>query len=162
MTTRLNPGDTAPDFTLPAVIGPGGAEAPVPWTLSAQRGGRLILYVYPAAGTPGCTVEAHDFQAALPDFAAAGLAVVGLSPDGPAKLGRFAQAQGLTFPLLSDPEHVAMTALGAWGEKKQYGRTVTGTIRSTFVIAADGAIESAQYSVRAAGHVARLRRDLGL
>jgi peroxiredoxin Q/BCP len=152
---RLAPGDEAPDFTLPT---DGGDEL----TLSSLRGRRVILYVYPAAMTPGCTTQACDFRDSLSSLAAAGFAVVGLSPDKPAKLAKFRERDGLTFPLVSDPEHKALEAYGAYGEKQLYGKTVTGVIRSTFVIDAGGRIERAMYHVKATGHVAKLRRDLGL
>jgi peroxiredoxin Q/BCP len=153
-TTRLQPGAAAPDFTLPDADGK-------PVSLSEYRGRRVILYVYPAAMTPGCTTQACDFRDSLDSLAAAGFAVLGLSPDKPEKLARFRDAQGLTFPLLSDPDRTTLTAYGAYGEKKLYGKTVVGVIRSTFVIDPDGMIERAMYAVKATGHVAKLRRDLG-
>ena len=149
---RLEPGAVAPEFTL---IDADGTER----SLSDYRGSRVIVYFYPAAMTPGCTKEACDFRDNLASLAAAGLAVIGISPDPPAKLAKFRDKEGLTFPLLSDPDR---TVLIAYGEKQLYGRTVTGVIRSTFVIDADGRIEQAQYNVKATGHVAKLRRDLGL
>jgi len=152
---RLEPGAVAPEFTL---IDADGTER----SLSDYRGSRVIVYFYPAAMTPGCTKEACDFRDNLASLAAAGLAVIGISPDPPAKLAKFRDKEGLTFPLLSDPDRTVLTAYGAYGEKQLYGRTVTGVIRSTFVIDADGRIEQAQYNVKATGHVAKLRRDLGL
>ena len=152
---RLAPGDPAPAFTLPDADGR-------PVSLADYRGRRVVLYAYPAALTPGCTKQACDFRDSLEALSAAGLAVVGLSPDPQAKLARFRDAEGLTFPLLSDPGKEVLTAYGAYGEKQLYGRTVVGVIRSTFVVAADGTIELAQYNVKATGHVARLRRDLGV
>lgn len=122
----------------------------------------MILYVYPNAMTPGCTTQACDFRDSLDSIAAAGYAVVGLSPDPPAKLAAFAERDGLTFPLLSDESKETLTAYGAFGEKKLYGKVVQGVIRSTFVIDGDGVIERAMYNVRASGHVAKLRRDLGI
>jgi peroxiredoxin Q/BCP len=154
-TNRLQPGDAAPDFTLPDADGN-------QVSLSDYKGRRLVLYVYPAASTPGCTTQACDFRDNLDSLAAAGLAVVGLSPDKPAKLATFRDAEHLTFPLLSDPDKAVLTAYGAYGEKQLYGKTVVGVIRSTFVIAPDGTIERAMYNVKATGHVAKLRRDLGL
>jgi peroxiredoxin Q/BCP len=155
MPIQLNPGDAAPDFTLPDADGR-------PVSLAAYRGGRLILFAYPAAMTPGCTKEACDFRDAGAVLADAGLAVVGLSPDKPAKLGQFRDAHDLPYPLLSDPDKAVLTAYGAYGEKQLYGKTVTGVIRSTFVIGADGRVERALYNVKATGHVDKLRRDLGL
>ena len=152
---RLAPGDAAPDFTLPDAD---GNEV----RLSSLRGQRVIVYFYPAAMTPGCTKEACDFRDSLSSLAAAGFAVLGISPDSPAKLAKFRDRDGLTFPLLSDPEHAVLTAYGAWGEKTMYGRKSVGVIRSTFVTDADGKIERAQYGVKATGHVARLRQELGV
>lgn len=126
------------------------------------RGQRVVLYFYPAAMTPGCTKQACDFRDNLADFGDAGLTVLGISPDKPEKLKKFQERDELTFPLLSDPDKQVLTAYGAFGEKMMYGKTVTGVIRSTFVIDADGVIEVAQYNVRATGHVAKLRRDLKL
>jgi thioredoxin-dependent peroxiredoxin len=151
---RLLPGDPAPDFALPDADGH-------PVSLSSFRGQRVIVYFYPAAMTPGCTTEACDFRDNLADLASHGLAVLGISPDQPAKLARFRDQEGLTFPLLSDPDHVVLEAYGAYGEKKLYGKTTVGVIRSTFVIDADGRIEKAMYSVKATGHVARLLTEVG-
>ncbi len=153
--TKLSPGDVAPAFTLPDADGNDVS-------LSDFRGRRVVLYAYPAAMTPGCTTQACDFRDNLDALAVAGLAVLGLSPDTPAKLAEFRDRDGLTFPLLSDPDHEVLSAYGAYGEKKNYGRTYEGVIRSTFVIDADGKIEQAQYNVKAKGHVDKLRRDLGI
>jgi thioredoxin-dependent peroxiredoxin len=155
MTVRLSPGDPAPDFTLPDADGKDVS-------LSDYRGRRVIVYFYPAASTPGCTKQACDFRDNLTDLDKAGLAVLGISPDPPAKLAKFRDAEALTFPLLSDTTKDTLTAWGAYGEKTMYGKTVTGVIRSTFVIAEDGTIERALYGVRATGHVAKLRKDLNL
>ncbi|AUN39872.1 thioredoxin-dependent thiol peroxidase [Tsukamurella tyrosinosolvens] len=157
MTTsaRLEPGVNAPSFTLPDQDGN-------PVSLSDYRGQRVVLYFYPAAMTPGCTKQACDFRDNLADFADAGLTVLGISPDKPEKLKKFQERDSITFPLLSDPDKQVLTEYGAFGEKMMYGKTVTGVIRSTFVIDADGNIEVAQYNVRATGHVAKLRRDLKL
>ena len=152
---RLSPGDPAPDFSLPD-----DAEKPV--TLMQFRGQRVVVYFYPAALTPGCTKQACDFRDNLRLLQDAGFAVVGISPDPPAKLRKFREAEGLTFPLLSDPEHRVLEAFGAWGEKTLYGKTVTGVIRSTVVINASGVVEQAFYNVKATGHVAKLLRDLKL
>ncbi|HSV68031.1 MAG TPA: thioredoxin-dependent thiol peroxidase [Mycobacteriales bacterium] len=155
MTDRLAPGDPAPPFTLPDADGK-------PVSLSDLLGQRVIVYVYPAAMTPGCTTQACDFRDNLSSLAAAGYAVVGLSPDGPEKLAKFRAAEGLTFPLLADVDRSVLTAYGAYGEKKLYGKTVIGVIRSTFVVDEKGLVERAMYGVKATGHVAKLRRDLGL
>jgi thioredoxin-dependent peroxiredoxin len=154
-TERLAPGDLAPDFTLPDADGNDV-------TLSSLRGGRVIIYFYPAAMTPGCTKQACDFRDSQPDLTGAGFAVLGISPDSPAKLARFRDSEGLTFPLLSDPDRKVLESYGAYGEKMMYGKTTVGVIRSTFVIDADGRIEQAQYGVKATGHVGRLRRELGV
>ena len=153
--TRLSPGDTAPDFTLTSDT---GDEV----SLSSLRGRKVILYVYPAAMTPGCTTQACDFRDSLASLQAAGYEVVGISPDTPAKLAKFRERDAITFPLVSDQDRSVLTAYGAFGEKQLYGKTVTGVIRSTFVIGEDGAIEHAFYNVKATGHVAKLRRDLGI
>jgi len=151
---RLVPGDPAPDFTLPDADGQ-------PVALSSFRGQRVIVYFYPAAMTPGCTKEACDFRDNLSDLNVQGIAVVGISPDKPAKLAKFRDKEGLTFPLLSDPDHAVLEAYGAYGEKVLYGKRTVGVIRSTFVIGADGTIEKAMYGVKATGHVARLRAEVG-
>ena len=154
-TPRLAAGDTAPDFTLPDADG-------TPLSLASLRGRKVVLYVYPAAATPGCTTQACDFRDSLSALAAAGYAVVGLSPDTPATLTAFRDAHGLTFPLLSDPDKTVLTAYGAYGEKSLYGKTVVGVIRSTFVLDEQGVVTAASYAVKAKGHVAKLRRDLGV
>ena len=155
MTERLSPGDPAPDFTLPDADGK-------PVSLADHRGRRVVVYFYPAASTPGCTTQACDFRDSLADLGDAGLDVLGVSPDKPAKLAKFRDKEGLTFPLLSDEDRSVLTAWGAFGEKTMYGKTVTGVIRSTFVVDAEGRIEVAQYNVRATGHVAKLRRELAV
>ena len=152
---RLAPGDTAPDFTLPDAD---GNEV----SLSSYRGRRVVVYFYPAASTPGCTTQACDFRDNLSDFSSAGLDVLGVSPDGPAALAAFRDEQGLPFPLLGDPDRKVLEAYGAWGEKTLYGKKSTGVIRSTVVVGADGLVEAAYYNVRAAGHVDKLRRELGV
>jgi peroxiredoxin Q/BCP len=153
--TRLQPGDTAPDFALPDADG-------TPVALTDFRGRKVVVYFYPAAMTPGCTKQACDFRDSLDSLAAAGYAVVGISPDKPAKLAKFRDRDAVTFPLLSDEDRGTLQAYGAFGEKTMYGKTVTGVIRSTFVVDEAGKIELAQYNVKATGHVAKLRRDLGL
>ena len=152
---RLAPGDQAPDFTLPDAD---GNEV----SLSALRGQRVIIYFYPAAMTPGCTKQACDFRDSKADLSEAGFAVLGISPDSPAKLAKFRDRDGLTFPLLSDPDRKVLQAYGAYGEKMMYGKKSVGVIRSTFVVGADGKIEQALYGVKATGHVARLRQELGV
>src|SRR5438093_4001153 len=152
---RLAPGDPAPEFT---VLDADGKEV----SLSSFRGQRVIVYFYPAAMTPGCTKQACDFRDQLSVLQDARLAVLGISPDKPAKLAKFRERDALTFPLLSDPDKSVLTAYGAFGEKTMYGKKVTGVIRSTFVVDPDGKIAVAQYNVKATGHVAKLRRDLGL
>jgi peroxiredoxin Q/BCP len=151
----LQSGDTAPAFSLTADDGSTVA-------LKDFKGRRVVVYFYPAAMTPGCTKQACDFRDSLDALAASGIAVVGISPDKPEKLAQFRERDGLTFPLLSDPDKSVLEAYGAFGEKKLYGKTVVGVIRSTFVVDAKGKIELAQYNVKATGHVAKLRRDLGI
>jgi thioredoxin-dependent peroxiredoxin len=152
---RLSPGDAAPTFTL--------VDADEqPHSLAELRGSRVVVYFYPAAMTPGCTKQACDFRDNLALLDDAGVAVVGISPDSPAKLAKFREKEALTFPLLSDPDHAVLEAYGAWGEKTLYGKKVTGVIRSTVVLDADGQVERAFYNVKATGHVAKLLRDLKL
>ena len=129
---------------------------------SGRRTSKVIVYFYPAASTPGCTKQACDFRDSRSDLSGAGLDVIGISPDKPAKLAKFRDDQKLTFPLLSDPDREVLTAWGAYGEKTMYGKTVQGVIRSTFVVDEKGKIAEAQYNVRATGHVAKLRRDLSV
>ena len=151
---RLAPGDPAPDFTLSDADGQMLA-------LSSFRGQRVIVYFYPAAMTPGCTKEACDFRDNLAELNGQGITVLGISPDQPAKLAKFRDKESLTFPLLSDPDRAVLEAYGAFGEKKLYGKTIVGVIRSTFVVDADGKISKALYGVKATGHVARLRTEVG-
>jgi len=155
VTTRLSPGDPAPEFTLADDTGE-------PVSLSDFRGRNVIVYAYPAAMTPGCTTQACDFSDSLDALQAKGYAVIGISPDQPAKLARFRERDGLTITLLSDPDKATLAAYGAYGEKKLYGKTVEGVIRSTFVVDEEGRISTARYNVKATGHVAMLRRDLGV
>jgi peroxiredoxin Q/BCP len=150
---KLAPGDTAPDFSLPDADG-------TQVSLSALRGQRVIVYFYPAAMTPGCTKEACDFRDNLGVLADAGLTVLGISPDTPAKLAKFRDKEKLNFPLLADPDLAVHKAYGTYGEKTMYGRKTVGVIRSTFVVGADGRIERAYYNVKATGHVERLRKEL--
>jgi thioredoxin-dependent peroxiredoxin len=155
MTARLETGDPAPDFTLPTDTGE-------QVTLSDLRGRRVIVYFYPAAMTPGCAKQACDFTDSLDSLHAQGFEVLGISPDSPEKLARFRERDGLTITLLSDRDKSVMGAYAAFGEKKLYGKVVEGVIRSTFVVDAEGKVELAQYNVKATGHVAKLRKDLGL
>ncbi|WP_424447322.1 thioredoxin-dependent thiol peroxidase [Microbacterium arborescens] len=153
--TRLEAGDPAPEFTLDDQDG-------ATLSLSDLRGRRTVVFFYPAAMTPGCTREACDFRDSVEPLRAAGIEVVGISRDDQAKLRRFRDQEQLTYPLLSDPDRAVHEAYGAWGEKMNYGKTVEGVIRSTFVIDAEGRIEHALYNVKATGHVARVRSLLGL
>ena len=155
----LATGDPAPDFDLPDSTGRR-------WSLEDFRSSKVIVYFYPAALTPGCTLEAIDFTSRRRDFADAGYQIVGISPDAPEKLSRFIASKDLTVTLLSDPDKTVLQEYGAYGEKKLYGKTMVGVIRSTFVLDVDAkgaaTVEVAQYNVKATGHVAKLRRDLGL
>jgi thioredoxin-dependent peroxiredoxin len=152
---RLSVGDKAPEFSLPDADGN-------TVSLADYRGRSVVVYFYPAASTPGCTKEACDFRDSLAVLNDAGFDVVGISPDKPEKLTTFRDTQGLTFPLLSDVDKSVMTAWAAFGEKQNYGRTVQGVIRSTFVVDPEGKIAKALYNVKATGHVDRLRKDLGV
>lgn len=152
---RLLPGDQAPDFTLPDSSG-------TPISLADYRGRKVVVYFYPAASTPGCTTEACDFRDSISSLASAGYLVLGVSKDEPAANARFAEEQGLTFPLLSDPTLEVHRAYSAFGEKSLYGKAVQGTIRSTFVIDELGRVSLPLYNVKATGHVASLRKRLGI
>jgi peroxiredoxin Q/BCP len=152
---RLQPGDPAPDFTLPDADGN-------PVSLASLRGSWVIVYFYPAAMTPGCTTQARDFRDSAADLAAAGVSVLGISPDPPDRLAEFRSRERLTFPLLSDPDHVVHLAYRAYGEKLRFGQPVTGVIRSTFVVNPEGRIGSAEYNINPDGHVARLRAEMSL
>lgn len=153
--SRLEIGSPAPAFTLPTA----GGDAV---SLSDYLGRKVIVYFYPKASTPGCTTQACDFRDSLESLSAHGYIVLGVSPDSAEALEKFILTQNLTFPLLSDEDHTVAERYGAWGEKKNYGKTYTGLIRSTIVVNEDGMVEMAQYNVRAKGHVAKLRRDLGI
>ncbi|NYG07952.1 peroxiredoxin Q/BCP [Phycicoccus badiiscoriae] len=155
MSERLSPGDTAPDFTLTDDKGDQVA-------LSDLRGTKVVVYFYPAAMTPGCTTQACDFSDNINTLRGEGYEVLGISPDKPEKLATFRERDGLTIRLLSDPDRSVMNAYGAFGEKKLYGKTVEGVIRSTVVVDETGTVSHAWYNVKATGHVAKLRRDLGL
>jgi peroxiredoxin Q/BCP len=152
---KLSVGDTAPAFSLTASDGS-------TVSLSDLRGKHVVVYFYPAAMTPGCTTQACDFRDSLDVLAKEGYAVVGISPDQPAKLAKFVERDQLTFPLLSDPDHEVLEQYGAWGEKTLYGRTMVGVIRSTVVVDPQGKVELARYNVKAKGHVAALRKQLGI
>ncbi|MGO2067255.1 thioredoxin-dependent thiol peroxidase [Glutamicibacter arilaitensis] len=154
-TSRLTAGDQAPDFTLQDAAGNSVA-------LADYRGKKTIVYFYPAASTPGCTKQACDFRDSLESLQGLGYTVVGISPDKIAKLEKFVTKEELNFPLLSDEDHSVAEAYGAWGEKKNYGKVYEGLIRSTIVVDEEGKVALAQYNVRATGHVAKLRRDLGI
>ncbi|MEV4774355.1 thioredoxin-dependent thiol peroxidase [Microbacterium sp. LWH12-1.2] len=155
MTLRLEPGTSAPDFTL---LDQDGA----PVRLADLRGTKTILYFYPAAMTPGCTTQACDFRDSISSLQGAGYRVIGISRDEPSKLAEFRARDGLTFTLLSDPDHAVHDAYGVWGEKMNYGKVIEGVIRSTFVLDEDGTISLALYNVKATGHVARIRKLLGI
>ena len=152
---KLAVGDTAPDFTILDQDGQ-------PVTLSSYLGKKVIVYFYPAASTPGCTKEACDFNDNLNPLKEAGYHVLGISPDKPAKLASFRDAQSLNFPLLSDPETEVHKLYGAYGTKSMYGREYQGVLRSTFVVNEAGKLELALYNVKATGHVAMLRKLLGI
>ncbi|MDE9366312.1 thioredoxin-dependent thiol peroxidase [Luteipulveratus sp. YIM 133132] len=152
---RLETGDIAPDFTLQDSTG--GKVS-----LGDFRGRKLVIFFYPAAMTPGCTKEACDFRDSLSTLRDAGYDVIGISPDVPEKLARFTEQEALTYPLLSDPDKQVLEAYGAYGEKKLYGKTITGVIRSTIVLDEDGVVVLPKYNVRATGHVAALSKALKL
>jgi thioredoxin-dependent peroxiredoxin len=152
---RLQPGDEAPDFSLPTDTG-------AHLSLKDLRGRKVVLYAYPAAMTPGCTTQACDFRDSIASLKGHGYEVVGISPDAPAQLAKFRERDALTFPLVADQDKTVLTAYGAYGEKQLYGKTVVGVIRSTFVIDEEGRISRAMYNVKATGHVAKLRKDLGI
>ena len=152
---KLAPGDDAPDFSLPAADGS-------TVTLSQLRGQHVVVYFYPKASTPGCTTQACDFRDNLASLQGAGYTVLGVSPDKPGALADFTKDESLTYPLLSDPDHAVLDAWGAWGEKTLYGKKSVGVIRSTVVVDPDGKVELAKYNVKATGHVASLRKALGV
>ncbi|MGW0358551.1 thioredoxin-dependent thiol peroxidase [Nocardia nova] len=150
-TKKLGPGDPAPDFTLPDADGK-------PVSLADYRGRKVIVYFYPAASTPGCTKQACDFRDNLTELNEAGLDVIGISPDKPAKLAKFRDNEKLTFPLLSDPDREVLQAWGAYGEKTMYGKRITGVIRSTFLVDEQGVIQVAQYNVKAAHTTTKIQK----
>ncbi len=153
--SQLTPGDRAPELVLAAHDG-------TTVSLTDLAGSKVVVYFYPAALTPGCTTQACDFRDSLASLQGAGYTVLGISPDRPGALTDFAKGQSLTFPLLSDPAHEVLEQWGAWGEKILYGKKATGVIRSTIVVDPDGKVELAKYNVRATGHVASLRKALGV
>ncbi|OBF83635.1 peroxiredoxin [Mycobacterium sp. 852002-51163_SCH5372311] len=152
-TPRLAPGDKAPGFKLPDADGK-------TVSLADYKGRRVVVYFYPAASTPGCTKQACAFRDNLHNLNDAGIDVVGISPDKPEKLAKFRDAEGLNFPLLSDPDRKVLTAWGAYGEKQMYGKTVTGVIRSAFVVDEKGKIAVAQYNVKAAHTASFIQKQL--
>jgi len=152
---RLEAGQAAPGFTLTS-------DKNEQVSLSDFAGRHLVIFFYPAAMTPGCTKEACDFRDSLAPLAKAGYDVIGISPDKPEKLQKFVEKESLTYPLLADPDKQVLEAYGAYGEKKLYGKTVTGVIRSTIVVGPDGNVELAKYNVKATGHVASLTKALKL
>jgi peroxiredoxin Q/BCP len=152
---KLEVGDAAPDFTLPAADGS-------TVRLSDLRGRHVVVYFYPRAGTPGCTTQACDFRDSLASLQGAGYTVLGISPDKPEALAKFTDRESLTFPLLSDPDRTVLEQYGTWGEKTMYGKKVTGVLRSTIVVDPEGKVELARYNVKATGHVASLRKALGV
>lgn len=155
MSERLQPGDTAPAFTLPDAD---GNEV----SLADHKGRKVIVYFYPAALTPGCTKQACDFTDNLDVLASAGYDVIGISPDKPEKLAKFREKESLKVTLAGDPDKTTIEAYGAYGEKKNYGKTYMGVIRSTVIVDEEGKVERALYNVRAAGHVAKIIKDLGI
>ncbi len=155
MSSKLAAGDTAPTFSMPDKDGN-------TVSLADFAGKKVILYFYPAASTPGCTTQACDFRDNMASLQAEGYHVLGVSKDDLPKLQKFADEEDLGFPLLSDTDLAVHNAYGAYGEKSMYGKTVTGVIRSTFVIDEQGILEHALYNVKATGHVASLRKKLGI
>jgi len=155
LTTKLQPGTPAPDFTLRDAQ---GRET----SLADYRGKNVIVYFYPKAATPGCTTEACDFRDSLASLQGKGYEVIGISPDAQEALAGFSGDFSLTFPLLSDPDHAVALAYGAWGEKLVHGEIHEGIVRSTVVVDPEGNVTLAQYQVQADGHVARLKEALGI
>ncbi|MDQ0032228.1 thioredoxin-dependent thiol peroxidase [Arthrobacter bambusae] len=155
MTQKLLAGTQAPDFAL---LNSEGQKV----SLSDYRGRNVIVYFYPEAATPGCTTEACDFRDSLSSLQSSGYEVLGISPDAPEKIAHFAGDFSLTFPLLSDEDHAVALAYGAWGEKLVDGEVVDGLVRSTVVLDGEGKVKLTQYQVKAQGHVAALKAELGL
>lgn len=152
---RVQPGDTAPDFSLTDADGK-------PVTLADYRGQRVVLYFYPKAATPGCTIQACDFRDNLASLQAAGVQVLGVSPDPESDLVAFREQESLNFPLVSDPERQAIDAYDVWAEQTFGDRTFTGVLRSTFIIDADGKVEQALYGVKAQGHIDEVKQLLSV
>lgn len=150
-SVRLEVGDTAPAFSLPDADGK-------TVKLSDYKGRKVIVYFYPAASTPGCTKQACAFRDGLAELNGAGIDVIGISPDKPEKLAKFREAESLNFPLLGDPEKKVLTAWGTFGEKKMYGKTVQGVIRSTFLVDEKGKIAGAHYNVKAASTASAIEK----
>ena len=153
--SKLEAGESAPGFSLPDKDGN-------TVLLADYAGKKVIVYFYPAASTPGCTTQACDFRDNMASLQAEGYIVLGVSKDELPALQKFAEDEHLGFPLLSDPDLAVHNAYGAYGEKSMYGKTVTGVLRSTFVVNEQGTLEHALYNVKAAGHVTSLRKKLGL
>ena len=151
--TKLEEGAQAPSFTLPDQDGN-------PVSLDDFKGTRVLVYFYPGDDTPGCTKEACQFNDNLAGFQAAGVPVVGISPDNAASHQRFRNRYGLRFPLLTDADHTVMEAWGAWGEKTRYGRTSVGVLRSTFLLDEQGRVERAWHNVKADGHATNVLAHL--
>lgn len=151
----LEPGKPAPSFSL---TDQHGNEV----TLESFQGKKLVIFFYPSAMTPGCTKQACDFRDSVESLKSAGYEVIGISPDSVERQLKFAERDSLTYPLLSDEDKSTLVAYGAFGEKKLYGKVVEGVIRSTFVLDEAGVVEHALYNVKATGHVARIRKILGI
>jgi len=154
-TVKLQPGTPAPEFTLPDAAGKSVS-------LADYRGKKVIVYFYPQAATPGCTTEACDFRDNLSSLQGSGYEVLGISPDAPEALAHFTGDFALTFPLLADEDHAVALAYGAWGEKLVQGEITEGIVRSTVVLDPEGKVKLAQYQVKAQGHVAALKEELGV
>ena len=155
LSTPLAAGERAPEFTLSDARGRQVA-------LGDYKGRNVVVYFYPAASTPGCTTEACDFRDNLNSLRAAGYDVLGISPDEGDALASFSEAEALNFPLLSDPDFAVAMAYGSYGQKESNGKKFNGVLRSTVVVDPEGKVSLAEYNVSAAGHVARLREQLGV
>lgn len=143
----VSAGDMAPEFKLPT---DGGGEL----ELQALRGKKVVLYFYPKDSTPGCTTEAQDFRNLMPEFEAVNAVIVGASKDSIKRHDNFKTKQQLNFPLVSDVEGTLCEAYGVWQEKKNYGRSYMGIVRSTFLIDEEGKIEQVWRNLRVKGHAA--------
>lgn len=151
--TPLQPGDTAPDFTLPLDDGS-------TFHLAAQRGRPVVLYFYPQDGTAGCIDENREFSDTASQFAALGAGLVGISPDSIADHQKFRARYALQVPLAADPDHRAIAAYRLWQLKKLYGREFMGLIRTSFLIAEDGTIAAVVRATRIRGHARKLLETL--